>query len=604
MTTNQRNFWITCGILLAVLTCLGIVFIVGGFGALVALFGPDPEGLTVVVESPGSVAEGDEFQIIVRVGNTGAQPITISEIGLPRIETAFVVASDPPSLGQTPMTDEIGYQFAIPLAPGETQAVTFTLRAISAGEYGGALKTWVGTRSKHTDFSVVIEESQGAPVTARTPYESVVQIIAIVDAGEGEVEGWTGSGSIISPDGLILTNAHVVLSDRYYDVKDLIVALTINPDQPPERRFYAEVMQADAALDIAVIRVTRDLASNALDHAALGLPAVKLGDSNAVQLGDPIVILGYPGIGGDTITLTSGEAAGFTAEEGVGNRAFIKTSATIAGGNSGGLAANARGELIGIPTQLGYGGDEEFVDCRPLADTNRDGVVDEEDNCIPVGGFINALRPINLAMPFIEAARRGEVSIVQEHIEESTFTPSGTVIFEDDFSDLGSGWSDDVDADGSVGYESGEYVVRVDTADLLIWGRPYLTFEDVEITVETRVLESVGDGDYGMVCRYQDNQNFYFFFVSEDGFFTIGKIENDEFTPLYDWESSSILDSPDPLTITIVCQGDQLKLAVNDILLAEAADDAFVSGDIGLIAGTYDTPGLAVAFDNLVVREP
>ena len=62
-----------------------------------------------------------------------------------------------------------------------------------------------------------------------------------------------------------------------------------------------------------------------------------LGDSDALHLGDDILILGYPGIGGETITLTRGEVSGFhLCKRGYGNRAFIKTSATIAGGNSGG----------------------------------------------------------------------------------------------------------------------------------------------------------------------------------------------------------------------------------------------------------------------------
>jgi hypothetical protein len=63
-------------------------------------------------------------------------------------------------------------------------------------------------------------------------------------------------------------------------------------------------------------------------------------------LGESIVILGYPVIGGGTITLTRGEVSGFTAEEPFGNRAFIKTSGTIAGGNSGGLAVNFLGKSL------------------------------------------------------------------------------------------------------------------------------------------------------------------------------------------------------------------------------------------------------------------
>lgn len=605
MKTKQQNVWITCGVVLALLICGGVVFMVGGFGTLVALYGIDPEGLTVTVEAPDNVVKGEDFRMIVRLGNVSDQPITVSRIDLPHMDTILVLASDPFNLGQTDLAVETQYQFAIPLAPGETKAVTFTLRALSTGEYNGDVKSWVGSRSKYSNVQIAIKDGQGGDSTAaRMPYESVVQIIAVVDAGNGKVEGWSGSGSIISPDGLILTNAHVVLSDRYYDVKDLIVALTISPDQLPERRFYAEVLQADVALDIAVIRVTRDLNGNPLDLTTLNLPAIKLSNSDTVQLGDPLTILGYPGIGGDTITLTSGEAAGFTSEEGVGNRAFIKTSATIAGGNSGGLAANKQGELIGIPTQLGYGGNEGYVDCRPLADTNRDNVVDEKDNCVPVGGFINALRPVNLTIPYIEAAKRGEVNIIANHTEDSEFVPTGSTVFQDDFSNPNSGWSTNSDADGSAGYEAGEYFIRVTSPNMLIFGNPNLNLTDVEMTLDVRVTESVSDGDYGAICRYQDNQNFYTFLLSEDGFFTIGKFKNGEFISLYDWEASSSLDAPGPLKMTILCQGNQLKLAVNDILLAETTDDEFASGNIGLVAGVYNTTGMKTNFDNLIVREP
>jgi len=240
---------------------------------------------------------------------------------------------------------------------------------------------------------------------ASVPFEAVVQIIALyLEDGEYYV-GWTGSGTVITPQGLILTNAHVVLPDRYFNVDALAVAFTTQEDQEPEAQFFAEVLQADAALDIAVIQIVSDLDENSINPAELNLPFVPLGNADDVRLGDSVTILGYPGIGGETITLTRGEVSGFTSEEGRGDRAFIKTSATIAGGNSGGLAADENGYLIGVPTQLGYGGDDQFVDCRVLADTNRDGQVNEDDNCIPTGGFINALRPINLAMPLIPKSR-------------------------------------------------------------------------------------------------------------------------------------------------------------------------------------------------------
>jgi len=230
---------------------------------------------------------------------------------------------------------------------------------------------------------------------------AVVQIQAMDSRGDPV---WSGSGTFISPDGLILTNAHVV-DDRFDEYDSLAVATTVATDEPPELGYLAEIAAVDYALDLAVVRVTSDLDGNEVTEE---FPFVALGDSENVEIGDNIRILGYPGIGGDTITFTNGVVSGFTSERSVGGRAWIKTDATIAGGNSGGLAVDAAGRLIGVPTIAGSGADDQPVDCRYVADTNRDGVVDENDNCVPVGGFINGLRPVNLALPLIDAVKAGE----------------------------------------------------------------------------------------------------------------------------------------------------------------------------------------------------
>jgi S1-C subfamily serine protease len=441
------------------------------------------------------------------------------------------------------------------------------------------------------------------------PYKAVVQIIAMVKLEGGIEPGWTGSGSIVSPDGLILTNGHVVLSDRYYTVDHLVIALTSAPDEPPVPTYIANIMQVDKALDIAVLRVETDLAGIPVDRAALNLPTVSLGDDASLNLGDPLVILGYPSIGGTTITLTSGEVSGFTAQEGYGNRAFIKTSATISGGNSGGLAANDQGELIGVPTQLGYGGDDQFVDCRVLVDTNRDGAVDEADNCVPTGGFINALRPLTLARPYIEAASRGEVNLTVEEAasEQQGSLPvplSGNVLYQDDFSYPDSGWTTDAWDEGEVGYVDGKYQVTVTPTEYLVWSYVGDSFSDSVFSTETSLIAPTGEADFGIICRLQDDDNFYAMEVSEDGYFTIWKKVGGETISLYDWEYSASIPVDGTFTINAGCVGSTLTLAVNDIFLASVNDDSFQDGNFGVIAGTYETGGFSVGFDNFTVYEP
>lgn len=212
-----------------------------------------------------------------------------------------------------------------------------------------------------------------------------------------------GSGTFVSTDGLILTNAHVVTRDATCNFTRVGVAVTDNDDSAPELRYEAGLVALDPLLDLAVLKVTAPI------DPAQPLPetftALTMGDSDALDIGDPLGVWGYPEIGGETITLTNGTVSGFTAQAGIGDRALIKTDATIAGGNSGGAAVDAAGNLVGIPTKARASENGPAVDCRFLADTNEDGTIDSNDTCIPIGGFLNGIRPINLAKPLVEQAR-------------------------------------------------------------------------------------------------------------------------------------------------------------------------------------------------------
>ncbi len=288
---------------------------------------------------------------------------------------------------------------------------------LSSGE---ALPTVAPTaRPTQTSVATVVSETSVAPTSAslngdetlpdiKNMVRAVVQIFILAQEGEEFVPLGTGSGTIVSPDGYILTNAHVATGAGLEERPDALgIAVTERSDEPPSLLYLAEIAALDERLDLAVLRIATDLGGRPVDAAALNLAYIPLGDSDLLELGDQLRIFGYPGIGGETITFSSGSVSGFTREPGVEGRAYIKTDATIAGGNSGGLGADLAGKIVGVPTQVGYGGAERFADCRYLADTNGDGWVDEEDNCIPVGGFINALRPVNLSKGLIEAARLG-----------------------------------------------------------------------------------------------------------------------------------------------------------------------------------------------------
>ena len=252
-----------------------------------------------------------------------------------------------------------------------------------------------------------LSQSERATLIAAT-----VQIYGLFNDNGQLTPRYTGSGTILNSSGLILTNAHVAspASQGEPDMEPdaLGIAITESEDKPPVASYMAKVLAVDGYLDLAVIQITSTIDGSSVDTGSLNFPYVELGDSNQVHVGDHVSIFGYPGIGGDTITFTQGSVSGFTSEDQLGDRAWIKTDATIAGGNSGGLAADDSARIMGVPTRASSGGNGNITDCRQVQDTNGDGQVDQNDSCIPIGGFINALRPIELARPLIQAALAGK----------------------------------------------------------------------------------------------------------------------------------------------------------------------------------------------------
>ncbi len=229
---------------------------------------------------------------------------------------------------------------------------------------------------------------------------STVQLIGLTSAGD---PACAGSGVLIGADGTILTNAHVVTSGPGCEFSSVGVAVIENSGEPAKLQYRAELLAVDRKLDLAVLRIVAYLTETIEPLPEFSVAA--LGDSDTVDLGDDIRILGYPVIGGETITFTNGSVSGFTKQAGIGNRALIKTDATIAAGNSGGIAVDADGRVVGIPTKARASETGPAVDCRPLSDTNEDGRVDDEDICVPVGGFLNGVRPINLAKILLQQAQ-------------------------------------------------------------------------------------------------------------------------------------------------------------------------------------------------------
>src|SRR3990172_10399231 len=89
---------------------------------------------------------------------------------------------------------------------------------------------------------------------------------------------------------------------------------------------------------------------------------------------------------------------------------------------------------------------------------------------------------------------------------------------------------------------------------------PVETPADVILSVEAHIQTSTGDSDFGLLCRYQDNRNFYALEISEDGYFSIWKSIDDETLMILDWTESSDVPSGRDTTLSAACIGNRLTL--------------------------------------------
>ena len=200
--------------------------------------------------------------------------------------------------------------------------------------------------------AALAQTSARRPKTVTRTKPAVVMIVAVAVRDGALFPVSSGSGTIVSPDGDILTNAHVLANSRTSKTTPLFVVGRYHTrDREPQFVCAGKSSDSniDQALDLAVIRCSMDMSGR--PFSAKNWPAAAIGRSERVVVGEQLWILGYPNVGGSTIHVTSGLVSGWTGETGgAGSRAYMKTDAVVAHGNSGGSAINASGQLVGVPS--------------------------------------------------------------------------------------------------------------------------------------------------------------------------------------------------------------------------------------------------------------
>ncbi len=176
------------------------------------------------------------------------------------------------------------------------------------------------------------------------------------------------------------------------------------------------------------------------------------------------------------------------------------------------------------------------------------------------------------------------------------------VLYQDDFSDSNSGWPVAADSDKAANYTAdGQYLLQAITARQDVWAHPGKNFSDATIEVDASKASGPDNNGFGLVCRFQDNNNFYYFMTSSDGYQAIGIYQNgsSKYLTADKMQTTSAI-KPGVNHLRADCVGSTLTFYINGQKVSSATDTTFTSGDVGV----FDDPNVGITFDNFAVYQP
>ncbi|MEM7333444.1 MAG: hypothetical protein AAF490_15250 [Chloroflexota bacterium] len=188
---------------------------------------------------------------------------------------------------------------------------------------------------------------------------------------------------------------------------------------------------------------------------------------------------------------------------------------------------------------------------------------------------------------------------------------SGGALLQDDFGGSQTcGWAEYNKSGTVVAIEEGVLQISTSTPGQIFWSNPGRNFDDVIVNVQARQTDGPNDNAYGVICRYQDEGNFYLFLISGDGYYMIGKYQTGQATIQYLTDSNEFVFSEvinqgiATNQVRASCVGNELSLSVNGIPLATVTDTAFAAGDVGLGVSTFEPGTAVVQFDDFRALGP
>ncbi len=181
------------------------------------------------------------------------------------------------------------------------------------------------------------------------------------------------------------------------------------------------------------------------------------------------------------------------------------------------------------------------------------------------------------------------------------------IYFSDSFDQTSSNWHTYTEPGASVLIQDGVFKFNITEANFDFWTTHQQKYKNIQVEVDAAKMEGPDSNDYGLICRYQDQQNFYAFLISSDGYYGILRVKDGK----YELISQSEMQASDAIKtgnginhLRADCLGSQLVFYANGTFLTTVEDSAFPEGQVGLLAGTYDEAGLTINFDNFAARRP
>ena len=184
-------------------------------------------------------------------------------------------------------------------------------------------------------------------------------------------------------------------------------------------------------------------------------------------------------------------------------------------------------------------------------------------------------------------------------------TNPGDILYQEEFDDNTTGWDRIANENGIMDYDGGGYRILVQQPDFNLWSTPEKDYSDVRLEVDVARVNGPMENRAGLMCRYQ-NGDYYFFIISNDGYYAIGKFIGGQtlLLGLAAMQPSEFIQTGAVNHLRADCIGDTLAFYVNYSQVSAVQDSDFPSGDVGVLAGAFSQPGTDVLFDHFVVIQP